>query len=229
MIVELFGLPGSGKTYIATNLINELKEKNIKAINMTEHMNNTFKGKAKKRLLLYVIQLGIIGKKIREEIINMLPKNETWVSKFGIYESSNYPINMMVLNLLVQKMKRDDMVYIYDEGVVHSIVKMVADFELDNSVTKKLTEYVIETISSSGGIVVYNMATVETCFLSIKKRNRHVCTFDELSGEKLNKILNDYKANCDEIANYSSVMQINRNDRTKDSIEQIMRRMLVRG
>ena len=31
MVVELFGLPGSGKSYIATNLINELKEKNIKA------------------------------------------------------------------------------------------------------------------------------------------------------------------------------------------------------
>lgn len=228
MVVELFGLPGSGKSYIATNLINELKAKDIKAVNMTEYMNNTFEGKMKKWLLLCGIQFGILEKKTREEIINMLPQNETWVSKFGIYESASYSINMMVLNLLVQKMKRDDVVYIYDEGAVHSIVKMMADFELDNSVTKKLTEYVIETISSRGGIVVYNMATIETCLQSIKKRNRHVCTFDELSEKKLNKILNNYKVYCDEIANYSSVMQINRNCRMKDSIEKVMQRMLER-
>ena len=61
MVVELFGLPGSGKSYIATNLINELKEKNIKAVNMTEYMNNTFEGKMKKWLLLYGIQFGILG------------------------------------------------------------------------------------------------------------------------------------------------------------------------
>ena len=48
MIVELFGLPGSGKSYIANGLIAELKERNIRAVNMTEYMNNTFVGKVEK-------------------------------------------------------------------------------------------------------------------------------------------------------------------------------------
>ena len=225
MIVDLFGLPGSGKSYIANGIITELKKRNIKAVNMTEYMNNTFIGKAKKRLLLYGIQLGIFEKK-RKKIVNMLPQHKTWVSMYGIYESASYPINMIVLILLVQKQKTDDVVYIYDEGVVHSIVKMMADFELDNSVTNALIEYAIKTISSSSGIVIYNMATVETCIQSIKRRNRHVCAFDELSIEKLYKILHAYKTYCDKIARDHVVMRIDRNNMTKDNVEQVISKIL---
>lgn len=225
MIVELFGLPGSGKSYIANGLIAELKERNIRAVNMTEYMNNTFVGKVEKKLLLYGIQLGVFEKS-RKKIIDMLPQHKTWVSMYGIYESANYPINMIVLNLLVQKQKTDNVIYIYDEGVVHSIVKMMADFELDNSVTKALIECVIKTISSSGGIVIYNMATVETCIQSIKTRNRHVCVFDELSTEKLYKILNNYKSYCDKIADDQTVMRIDRNDKMKDNLEQVILKIL---
>lgn len=227
MIIELFGLPGSGKSYIASKLADELQKKNIKAFNVTSYLNDILAGKIMKKVLLSGIQLGFFEKKLYREIAEMLPRHELWASKFGIYESAEYPIDMITLILHMQKRETNDVVYIYDEGAIHSIVKMMADFELGYSVTEKLIEYVLKTIFTNDGIVVYNRATVEICIQSIKKRNRHVCTFDELSGDRLKGILKNYKKSCDKIAENSAVVLIDRNDDMK-KVERIISKITVK-
>ena len=50
--------------------------------------------------------------------------------------------------------------------------------------------------------------------------------FDELSTEKLYKILNNYKSYCDKIADDQTVMRIDRNDKMKDNLEQVILKIL---
>ena len=76
-------------------------------------------------------------------------------------------------------------------------------------------------------MVVYNRSTVKTCVLSIEKRNRHVCAFDELSEDKLFEILEIYKKSCDAIGDNSSVVQIDRDNRSQnDNVSHVMSKIL---
>lgn len=74
MIIELFGLPGSGKSYLTSKLIDELNSEGIQAVNVTEYLNGTIKGRIIKKILLNSFCINSPLKRIRNDIINLVPK-----------------------------------------------------------------------------------------------------------------------------------------------------------
>ena len=88
-------------------------------------------------------------------------------------------------------MERSEKVYLFDEGLVHTIVKFCAEFHLPESVF-------LEMVAACGPfdelsrIVVHNRISVDDCVRSIHERDRHICAFDELPEEKLRELLEQY-------------------------------------
>ncbi|MDQ8569122.1 hypothetical protein Q3F79_12865, partial [Enterococcus faecium] len=178
MIIELFGLPGSGKSYLTSKLIDELNSEGIQAVNVTEYLNGTIKGRIIKKILLNSFCINSPLKRIRNDIINLVPKKNSWKSNFGIYNTSDFTLNTIAMILYLQMKMNDNKVYILDEGAMHTIVKMAGDFDLKFEEVSDLSTYVLKKLRSNEGLIIYNSASIEKSIESIKSRNRHVCTFD---------------------------------------------------
>lgn len=229
MIVEVFGMPGSGKSYFANRLVKEMEKDGIKAVNMTEYMNTTVLGRAEKKVLYYMIQASFRASNIKNKVISCIPNNKNWKSEFQIYHSAEFCINTLSLILYIQRKYTKKKVYIFDEGALHTIIKMLADFNISVEETQKLKAYVIKKIKKNNGIMIYNQISVDDCIKSIKKRNRHVCAFDEFSGEKLVSILNKYQKACEFIAIDSEVIKIERRVNIEKNIETVKKYIKMKG
>ncbi|HCD9038592.1 TPA: hypothetical protein ACGVDH_002136 [Enterococcus faecium] len=221
MIIELFGLPGSGKSYLTNKLIDELNSEGIQAVNVTEYLNGTIKGRITKKILLNSFYINFPLKRIRNDIINLVPKKNSWKSNFGIYDTSDFTLNTIAMILYLQMKMNDNKVYILDEGAMHTIVKMAGDFDLSFEEVSDLSTYVLKKLRSNEGLIIYNSASVEKSIESIKSRNRHVCTFDELPDHKLLSILNKYNAVCKSISNSYNVLEIERSTLLMENIKKI--------
>ena len=221
MIIELFGLPGSGKSYLTSKLIDELNSEGIQAVNVTEYLNGTIKGRIIKKILLNSFCINSPLKRIRNDIINLVPKKNSWKSNFGIYNTSDFTLNTIAMILYLQMKMNDNKVYILDEGAMHTIVKMAGDFDLKFEEVSDLSTYVLKKLRSNEGLIIYNSASIEKSIESIKSRNRHVCTFDELPDYKLLSILNKYNAICKSISHSSNVLEIERDTLLMENIKKI--------
>ncbi|MBQ8987558.1 MAG: hypothetical protein IJ100_10060, partial [Lachnospiraceae bacterium] len=114
------------------------------------------------------------------------------------------------------------------EGLVHAIVKFCADFALCDETFLALTE-AAERGLTKRRLVVYNAISLENGFRSLKKRDRHICAFDELPDEALRGILREYARLNTAYENSHKVVTVRREEEIDDKTGRIMEALNKRG
>ena len=192
MVVECIGLPGSGKTYLMRSVEEELLKRGIPCVNAGERSMHSVWWKAAKKVLHRTIFLDRDAREIRGRFLSILEKEKPLQSRYGINTDERFTVESAAIFVAAYRlMERSEKVYLFDEGLVHTIVKFCAEFHLPESVF-------LEMVAACGPfdelsrIVVHNRISVDDCFRSIQKRNRHICAFDELPEELLRELLGEY-------------------------------------
>lgn len=180
MIIELYGLPGAGKTTIikkytggkATSVSGKkgIKKYFNKVIKMVAvHMPDS---------VWYKHQMASLLKPyVKMKYINMPQKrilNNIALVAFG-YKHIRSTIYM-------------------DEGLTHRIISMAVNYGLsDGDVFRCMDFYKSVMINVK---CCYLEVPLDECVRSIEQRNRHECRMDELDEEVLRKYLADYEYYC---------------------------------
>ena len=192
MVVECIGLPGSGKTYLMRSVEEELLKRGIPCVNAGERSMHSVWWKAAKKVLHRTIFLDRDAREIRGRFLSILEKEKPLQSRYGINTDERFTVESAAIFVAAYRlMERSEKVYLFDEGLVHTIVKFCAEFHLPESVF-------LEMVAACGSfdelsrIVVHNRISVDDCVRSIQERDRHICAFDELPEEKLRELLEQY-------------------------------------
>ena len=192
MVVECIGLPGSGKTYLMRSVEEELLKRGIPCVNAGERSMHSVWWKAAKKVLHRTIFLDRDAREIRGRFLSILEKEKPLQSRYGINTDERFTVESAAIFAAAYRlMERSEKVYLFDEGLVHTIVKFCAEFHLPESVF-------LEMVAACGPfdelsrIVVHNRISVDDCVRSIQERDRHICAFDELPEEKLRELLEQY-------------------------------------
>lgn len=225
MVVECIGLPGSGKTYLIRELERELTAGGIRAVNISQRRMDRFSWKLGAKILRALAPLDRNSAKLCRRLKEILRKESPLDSRFGIYENTEYSVrSAAVFVRLYRRMMRSPKVYLFDEGLVHTLVKLCADFGIPDGTFLEMAE---ETESRLSGrrIVIHNVIEVPDCAASIAKRDRHICAFDELTGDRLDAILREYvRLNWAYAGRYETVC-VSRNEEIHTRTKRILNRI----
>lgn len=201
MIFELYGLPGSGKSFIINKLVkvesNDLVKKSI----------------VKKSMINLAKTLSIwmpSSIKLRKKI-NFIIKDYAMTPKFIEREVCTH-INNILMIAFGYKWSGTRTIYM-DEGIIHRIVTFAVNYNLPIEQTCLLID-LFENHLKKALIVYLDVKTID-CISGIQNRNRHNCEMDELKGEKLFHYLNCFKRYFDIIYYKYGHVKINRENYKK--------------
>ena len=248
MVVECIGLPGSGKTYLMRSVEEELLKRGIPCVNAGERSMHSVWWKAAKKVLHRTIFLDRDAREIRGRMRKILEeagdseqearagdsredsragdsRQEDRAfplrSRYGINTDERFTVESAAIFAAAYRlMERSERVYLFDEGLVHSLVKFCAEFHLPESVF-------LEMVAACGPfdelsrIVVHNRISADDCVRSIQKRNRHICAFDELPEELLRELLGEYSRLNACYAAHFPVLSVLRADDDGEKVRQI--------
>ncbi len=217
MVIEMMGLPGSGKSYLSNFLVTAFRKDGISAINIVEAQRKTVVYK------IYWKFLNLIARHNKEYI----RRKKRLENIFAVYynKKSNYnEVNIGIyierfafFEYLYKKWGSSSKVYLFDEGILQTLATIMVNFHVALSIIE--TE-IIDLLQNCPA-VIYNQISLPDCIESIKKRNRHVCFIDELQGEQLSNFLTGYSRACEKIDEKFHCLKVSREDDIRDNISLI--------
>ena len=229
MVIECIGLPGSGKSFLMGQVEQELWKRGVRCVNASDRSMNRVSWKAARKLLHAGIFLERNARRLQARMEKALRAENQAHSQYGIYKDERYTLeSAAVFRLVYRRMMRSDTVYLFDEGLVHAVVKFCADFALQEETFLKLMEAAESGISGKR-LVVYNAISQDSCFASLRKRNRHICDFDELPDDALRGILREYARLNTAYENSHKVVTVRREEEIDDKTGRIMEALNKRG
>jgi hypothetical protein len=210
MIIELIGLPGSGKTYIANKVVDSIQEE--RTLNVTQWSRISILGRVEKKII-YLMNDVCPTIRMHKSAIRQIVGHTYQKSLFGLYDNIKECIDMLSVNLFIEsKYAKMNGIYLFDEGALHSISKLYGDFEISDDTVKQLVRYCLSVLELKPNQIVYNNISLNEDVISIKQRNRKACRFDYLSEEQLVNILKRYKKSCEIIRALTNPINIERNE-----------------
>lgn len=240
MVVECIGLPGSGKTYLLRSVEEELRKRGIPCVNAGERSMHSVLWKAGKKVLHRTIFLDRNARELRDRMRKILAdqaggslegsqaggsRQESRAfplrSRYGINTDERFTVESAAIFAAVYHlMEKSEKVYLFDEGLVHTLVKFCAEFHLSDQVFLEIAA-ACGPFDEMSRIVVHNGISVDDCIRSIRKRDRHICAFDELPEDLLRELLGEYsRLNACYAAHYP-VLSVLRADDDGEKVRQI--------
>ena len=142
-------------------------------------------------------------------------------SRYGINSDERFTVESAAIFAAVYHlMEKSEKVYLFDEGLVHTLVKFCAEFHLSDQVFLEIAA-ACGPFDEMSRIVVHNGISVDDCIRSIRKRDRHICAFDELPEDLLRDLLGEYsRLNACYAAHYP-VLSVLRADDDGEKVRQI--------
>ena len=142
-------------------------------------------------------------------------------SRYGINTDERFTVESAAIFAAVYHlMEKSEKVYLFDEGLVHTLVKFCAEFHLSDQVFLEIAA-ACGPFDEMSRIVVHNGISVDDCIRSIRKRDRHICAFDELPEDLLRDLLGEYsRLNACYAAHYP-VLSVLRADDDGEKVRQI--------
>ena len=142
-------------------------------------------------------------------------------SRYGINTDERFTVESAAIFAAVYHlMEKSEKVYLFDEGLVHTLVKFCAEFHLPDQVFLEIAA-ACGPYDEMSRIVVHNGISVDDCVKSIRKRDRHICAFDELPEDLLRDLLGEYsRLNACYAAHYP-VLSVLRADDDGEKVRQI--------
>ena len=193
-IIDLYGIPGSGKSTFAANLYGELCA-------------------SKKKVLLYnkndYIVEGIYNKKIQDYIRLILPKNILYYFKIAkplnikknsksLKETVWRKLRLVMLHDLLNRKMNVDYIII-DQGIIQDFTELTHGRKIG---TKYIENYITSFKNQINKIMyVYCNISVDNAINRINNRKREKFLFDQLSNDELRQYL---------ICNLEEIKEINK-------------------
>lgn len=187
MIIDIIGLPGSGKTFFSNSLVEYFKREGIKVINMTENRraSNFFK-----KLTIYIDRklafLSIDYQKLQKSLDNIL--KDVIVENKDLSTFKKYKKELSYSLYVHKKYAKETGIFIFDEGCYHELCALLMRFGFDNREYEVKLHDILKCLNIKN---IYFRCSTDIAFQSIRKRNRHTCEFDELGDEELRKYLTE--------------------------------------
>lgn len=193
MIVEYFGIPGSGKTYQVKLYKQFLKLEGKQFLDISRFCGMP--------LWLKVFY------KIADSVILVLPKYRKQFSEYkklckDCREESRFvplSLNACIKDIVLYSMINDmfqhsNKIIINDEGQLHRVIFLIVQFNCSFE-----HAFGIYQSHKNKGIVRYIKTSSEQAFQNIKKRNRKVCPMDEMNDNLLKDYINAFKKVCEDV------------------------------
>ncbi|WP_319525411.1 hypothetical protein [uncultured Desulfosarcina sp.] len=177
-MVQLFGLPGSGKTTCANNLQSYLKKQNIRGIitrnDFSIWYKNIFWGK---KVILLCKNIALLGNRYFH-YINFLYRNKSIK-----YELIVKILKQQYRDLFVNKfVKENSQIYISDHSSIQDLWSIL--IRTDNIRFITLEEIISRCIKENNTIYIYFDISSETAALNVFNRNGGLSPFDNMSYKK---------------------------------------------
>ena len=196
MVIELFGCPGSGKTFVL-EMIHDME--GYKNTSQTSQIRS-YINKILKKLLLF----SPCAIQIRRCILFQI-KGNRYTGTFNSISIRTMINNISMLASVYRYMNKK--LYI-DEGLIHRIITMCINYEIPKEKAKQIIEAIHDNLKE---VKPYFMDTpVNICYESIIIRNRHEASIDSLRGESLMALLQSYYEYCSYIADEFGYERIKR-------------------
>ena len=185
MIFELFGMPGSGKSYICKKIEDDGYAKDI----MRFYKENFF-GKVIFHIFIYIFKINKELKKNYDEIMNILGDNSNYINIINPDIPINLYVKYIVFILYIEKKYFKKKNIIIDEGIIHYCIAIYAEYYVDCKKIDLIIDKLI--LTNEKKIIIGLNCSKEKTIEQIKKRNRKKAPIDFLEGQKLSIILERY-------------------------------------
>lgn len=181
MVIELFGLPGSGKSFLCDK-IQELGY----AKNIMKFYKENFIGKVIFHLFLNCFTINKKLKKLYNDSLKIIGNTANYKNQIN----SSIPINLYVkymvyIFFLENNIKKN---IIIDEGIMHYSMALHAEYDLE---LEKIEE-IIKLYEVKSKQTYCLKCDKDIILMQIKKRNRKNTSIDFLEENELNNILEKY-------------------------------------
>lgn len=173
MIVECFGLPGSGKTYFAN-------EKSDEYFNFMKFRYSLI-GKIWFKIYSWILKWTRSYKYIESKIIDIINKNKLIILSSRTKE---YIHMYCFISIIYDKYSKKEKKVIFDEGKIQILVSLFYENNWDINIA-------IHEIFSCNNTskYVYINTGVRKSFENIKVRNRKICEIDYLDDDSIRNLL----------------------------------------
>ena len=199
MIVELYGCPGCGKTYLVHQITG-----NDNTVAMSNNKVKNFLINKIKSISLYLPE----SVKLYKAIISCV-KDEKHTPVYIDRTVEYFDKNIVLLTFGYRHIKKD---IFMAEGLVHRVVAMAVNFGWSTDTIDRLVTVLSDDIVNVKPF--YLKVDMETCFNSIKKRNRHETQMDELDDDELTEFLHAYCSLFDYVTKRYGFEEITRENYT---------------
>jgi hypothetical protein len=219
MVIEFFGLPGSGKTYLSDKLACHFNEKNIKCINLVEKSRTILTYKVLFRILRLYLKISNKYKSLYIQISDLLGAYKNKKAEYNTVFINNYIEQIVLYCFLHSHFRNKKGLYILDEGVLQQIVNIIVNYDISQSDIQSVLNLLCNYFDSFNSIKLD--ISVDQSKNSMIIRNRHVCYIDELKGEELDKFLSKYYSACKTVESLTSPLVLNRNSSISYNITEL--------
>lgn len=191
MIVEYIGIPGCGKTFRANLYKNELKRQGISFIDLSR-----WKGAPLWLKLFYKVTdrtFVILPKyRIMRNRLRILCKDIYGRSPKYLPFSVDYCIDRIISSIFLEDVFGNlTKIAINDEGLMQWVVFLNLQYGVD------LNNILLQIHPLNKNVKTNFIDTdVKTAFGNIKKRDRHICSMDEMEDFALKKYLEEFHLVC---------------------------------
>jgi hypothetical protein len=220
MVIEMNGLPGSGKSYFVERAVAALKENEICAENMAV---------TEKKMIWMVVQkiqsVLLLHRACKDkELLRLREKYRNRKARYAVTISfDSYLKRLLYLTEYYKYLQSKQKRYLFDEGIYQVMTAMAVDFDMESKELLYLWKRIKE--NDRDVISIWYHIEIETCMDSLKKRNRQVCDIDRLKEEKLREMLKKYEAVFQFFETYGcEFLHMNRKDCTEGKIRSLIER-----
>ena len=222
MIIEFYGTPGAGKTFLAEKIVVQMRSEGIRAKNIVELGRTKIKNKAINKVVRVLLKVFPKYKRLKTELSQVVADFASIPAKYNDESIGGFLDNIVYYSFWYDRLRGKRGVYLFDEGIAHQYVNMIANYEITTCEVSKLMGFV-----SAMPPVVYVTCEKTVNLDSIQARNRHVCYIDELKGNELKACINDYCSACENIREMVSPITVRREDSIQNNIQLIRKNVGV--
>lgn len=205
MIVELFGCPGSGKSFLMDKIV---KNKSVATDFNRKNPIKTSIIRTMKKAVVYFPSSIFLKKKIYKIL-----RKQSQIPVFIDRPIKVWIDNLVMLNFVYRILKNKNL--FMDEGLVQRTISMCVNFQWDTNIAINI----INLLPGSQFCTPFFLdVSVDDCLKSIETRDRHTVEMDEMDNPLLSRFVECFYKYCEivtETGGYSRV--------TRDEYEEIKR------
>lgn len=209
--IELFGVPGSGKSFYTKKIASESKL--LSYIDFSNNFINKICFKAFVRLRLS----SIIEPKASKQVFKLYSPYKKKKNIFGFKDRFNLDVKLETyLQQLIyvyhvqKKLIKKNKKMVFDEGILHRIIAIESEFGVPHSVSITALRYLTSNFDVE---YLFIHCDCKTACSRVVDRNRNQTALDFLRGKNLEKFIDSYDKVCVKFSEELTKVKVIENDK----------------